>query len=130
MKVRYFMKSVLGAVAALVFVAVTVQSASATVLNRSVPGVELWDHVFFNHSGGDLIIDILARDFNGGPNEGIHDSLIILFEDDGSPIGALTGAFVALDDDVESCQRVDWRVCYSSNAYRTSCQIERCDKFR
>lgn len=74
--------------------------ASANSVDGTVPAANEWGHVFFTHGGGALSIDILARDWTGGPTgSGVDDSFIKLFVDDGSPIGALTGSFVSENDD-------------------------------
>ncbi|MEM9086215.1 MAG: DVUA0089 family protein [Pseudomonadota bacterium] len=56
------------------------------------------DYIFFQFSGGDL--SIATNRFLPGPNFSLpYDPMIRLFEDNGSPIGALTGANIAFDDD-------------------------------
>ncbi len=59
------------------------------------------DYVYFHHSGGALTIDMRANSWTGGPTgSGIRDAVMVLLVDDGSPGGALTGAFVGAYDDI------------------------------
>lgn len=74
--------------------------AQATVIFGSAPGEGGWGTVKFNHSGGDLIIDVFARYLPMTQNSfGIRDSYMSLFIDDGSSLNSFTGAHVASNDD-------------------------------
>jgi len=84
--------------AALVFTSPNLNAA--TVVTGTVAGPGEWGLVQFGHSGGDLIVDILAAGWTGGATGlGIEDTLITLYTDDGSPLTAFTGSLVALNDD-------------------------------
>lgn len=68
----------------------------ATVVNGTLPAPDRIGYVFFHHFGGALDIATSPTDSLVG---GIQDTEIFVFVDDGSPIGALTGALVGTDDD-------------------------------
>ncbi|MEO0689063.1 MAG: DVUA0089 family protein [Pseudomonadota bacterium] len=58
------------------------------------------DYIFFQFGAGGGDLSIATNRFLPGPNFSLpYDPMIRLFVDDGSPIGALTGANVAFDDD-------------------------------
>jgi hypothetical protein len=85
---RRFVKHALVGVSLLASVAGSV--AHATVINSTVPAQRI-DYHFFSFAGGPLSIAV-----NG---IGLSDPMIHLLTDDGSAIGALTGALIATDDD-------------------------------
>jgi len=73
---------------------------AATVVTGTVGNSGGWGFVRYSHPGGALMIDILAAGWTGGPTgHGIDDTLITWHVDDGSPLTAFTGAFLALNDD-------------------------------
>jgi PEP-CTERM motif len=73
--------------------------AAPTVLSRSISAPGAFDYLYFAHAGGPLTVDIWARGYTAGPNDGLDDSYIGVFVNNGSPIGALTGALMGLNDD-------------------------------
>jgi hypothetical protein len=90
--------SILGLAAGLFFFSAS--AGAVTAVDRSVPGNNLWDYVYFHHSGGALTIDIWSDNWTGGPTGvGIYDSWIAVLADDGSLPGALTGEFIGFNDD-------------------------------
>jgi len=84
------LKSALFGVACAVAATFGASSSHAVTIQGTVPtlGVE---YIFFTHNGGDLDIAV-----NGIT---LSDPMIRLMEDDGSAVGALTGSFIAVNDD-------------------------------
>lgn len=64
------------------------EDADATTINRTIE-IESVDYIFFDHFGGALDIAVSS-----------NDPLIRLFQDNGSSVGALTGAQIDFNDDV------------------------------
>jgi hypothetical protein len=95
-------KIIVATAAATILCSVTGRSEAATVIVGSSTAASLtWDYVFFTHSGGALTIDVRAESWTGGPTgSGARDPVIVLFKDNSSPIGGLTGAFVGIYDDI------------------------------
>lgn len=75
-------------------------AAQANAVVGSVARNGQWGAIQFDYSGGDLLIDSWASGFTGGPTgNGIDDIALTLLVDDGSPLTAFTGTFVAFNDD-------------------------------
>lgn len=72
------------------------EAAQAYTLNGTVDAFSV-DYEFFSTSGGGLTIAVDRDD--SGPTNPLDDPMIRVFENDGSPVGALTGTLVATDDD-------------------------------
>lgn len=74
------------------------------VISRSVGGPDgTWGFVDFVHNGGALSINALANGYTNGPTgQGIDDTNLALFVDDGSVRSAFTGALIATNDDNRS----------------------------
>jgi hypothetical protein len=69
--------------------------ADALTLTRIVNAFSV-DYVTFSTSGNGLTIDIFGNGFRGGTSPlGLFDSEIVVFQDNNSPIGALTGTLIA-----------------------------------
>ena len=73
--------------------------ATPTVLSRSVAAPGAFDYLYFSHGGGALTVDIWGNGYTAGPNDGLNDSYLGIFVDNGSAVGALTGALMGLNDD-------------------------------
>jgi hypothetical protein len=74
-------------------------TAQAAVIVGTVPAFGI-DYLRFTSTGGTATFSIFGTDFLGGPlGVGLFDSMITLAVDDGSPIGALTGTIVGVNDD-------------------------------
>lgn len=71
------------------------------IVNGTVAGPNgSWGFVEFEHRGGRLEIDALAHGFSAGPTgQGIDDIFLSVFQNDGSPLSAFTGAFIGANDD-------------------------------
>lgn len=71
------------------------------VVSGSIQGPNgTWGFVDFVHNGGALSINALANGYTGGPTgQGIDDTYLALFADDGSSRSAFTGALMATSDD-------------------------------
>lgn len=83
---------------ALVLSCLSITANAGTVFTRSAVAGHT-DYFSFSFAGGALDIDIWGQNFSGGPNEGLDDSYIGLFEDNGSPFEALTGNLIDKNDD-------------------------------
>lgn len=82
--------------------------AYSNVIIGSVAHTGQWGAIQFDHTGGALTIDSWANGFSGGPNgSGIDDITLTLLVDDGSPLTAFTGAFVAFNDDRSPAFSID-----------------------
>jgi hypothetical protein len=69
--------------------------ASVVLTGTGTPGHTGWNYVHFHHAGGSLSINVLASGWSGGPTGvGERDSAMVLFRDDGSPNGSLTGTWI------------------------------------
>ena len=73
------------------------REAAADSIEGTISSASEVDYYHFTTSGGTATFDIWGRGYGSSYN--YFDSFIWLFEDDGSPDGALTGNDVAHDDD-------------------------------
>ncbi len=73
---------------------------AATTVSDSVSGSNAWGIIQFDFTGGYLTFDVLADGWTGGKTgQGINDSFISLFFDDGSPLTAFGGSYIGSNDD-------------------------------
>jgi PEP-CTERM motif len=96
-RMRQFVRTTLAAVACVAAASSAV--AVPTVLSRSISADGAFDYLYFAHSGGALTVDLWANGYTAGPNNGLDDSYLGIFVNNGSAIGALTGALMGLNDD-------------------------------
>ena len=73
-------------------------AAAAVVVDGTVRANKV-DYITFNHAGGDLSIFTEGRFLEAPSYLPLLDPMVRLFQNNGSPIGALTGAFIAVADD-------------------------------
>ena len=90
---------------ALLAVLLSPMAANADFIDGTISDPTDVDYFYFSSAGGEAVFNVLAH--LGGVYADSLDALIWLAVDDGSPIGALTGAFVALSDDCFACDP-DW----------------------
>src|SRR5262245_12136355 len=85
------------AAAGLLLLGISAPASALVTVEGTVPDHAV-DYIFFSYTGGDLTIFVTG--ITTGPN-GVEedDPMISLLVDDGSPLGALTGALLATNDD-------------------------------
>jgi hypothetical protein len=86
---------------ALLAVLLSPMAANADVIEGSIDDDSQIDYYLFASTGGEAVFNVFAG--TSAPYGSWLDSWIYLVADDGSPIGSLTGALLAENDDCNAC---------------------------